>query len=138
FDPRCSEVPPMFRRDFLTTSAAALGAALASRGTCLSAEPEVKASASVSDRTYESPAAAMASPREELAYVVGVYTGTKVQAPDFLATVDLDPASKTYSQIIHRAAMPHIGDELHHFGWNACGSWPRGAHAGVALFARRG
>ena len=42
--------------------------------------------------------------------------------PDYLATIDLDPASQTYSQVIHRLAMPNVGDELHHFGWNACAS----------------
>jgi selenium-binding protein 1 len=60
-----------------------------------------------------------ALPPEKLAYVIGVYAGTEVKAPDYLATIDLDPASKTYSQVIHRLPMPNIGDELHHFGWNA-------------------
>jgi selenium-binding protein 1 len=75
-----------------------------------------------SGRIYTSPAEAIASPREELAYVVGTYAGTKVQKPDFLASVDLDPASKTYGKVVHRLPMPSVGDELHHFGWNACGS----------------
>ena len=48
--------------------------------------------------------------------------GTGVKKPDYLATIDLDPASKTYSQVIHRLPMPNVGDELHHFGWNACAS----------------
>jgi methanethiol oxidase len=106
----------MLRRDFLTASAAAAGVML------------VPSSRSFADdkpaagRIYTSPAEAMASPREELAYVVGVYTGTKVTAPDFLATIDLDPSSKTYGHIVHRLPMPTPGDELHHFGWNACGS----------------
>ncbi|CAI0399941.1 unnamed protein product, partial [Linum tenue] len=50
------------------------------------------------------------------------YAGTGIQKPDFLATVDLDPNSPTYSQVIHRLSMPHLGDELHHSGWNACSS----------------
>ncbi|HEX4590477.1 MAG TPA: selenium-binding family protein, partial [Gemmataceae bacterium] len=62
------------------------------------------------------------SPPEKLAYVIGVYTGTGAAKPDYLATIDLDPASKTYSQVIHRLRMPNVGDELHHFGWNACAS----------------
>jgi len=62
------------------------------------------------------------SPPEKLAYVIGVYSGTGRRQPDFLATVDLDPSSRTYSQIVHRLSMPNVGDELHHFGWNACGS----------------
>jgi selenium-binding protein 1 len=111
----------MLRREFLATSAAA-GAALVCGRTGDAFQPADQPPGQPTVRTYESPAAAMASPREELAYVVGVYAGTKVQAPDFLATIDLDPASKTYSQVVHRLPMPNRGDELHHFGWNACGS----------------
>lgn len=73
-------------------------------------------------RTYASPAEAMRSPREPLAYVVATYAGTPIRQPDYLATIDLDPSSKTYSQVIHRLPMPQVGDELHHFGWNACSS----------------
>ena len=72
--------------------------------------------------TYASPQEAMLSPRETLAYVPAIYAGTSVEKPDYLATIDLDPKSKTYSQVIHRVAMPSVGDELHHFGWNACSS----------------
>ena len=43
-------------------------------------------------------------------------------APDYVGTVDVDPASPTYSQVIHRLPMPYKGDELHHSGWNACSS----------------
>jgi methanethiol oxidase len=57
-----------------------------------------------------------------LLYTVGIYTGTKVSKPDYLATIDVDPSSRTYSQVIHRLPMPQVGDELHHFGWNACSS----------------
>src|SRR5262245_18298134 len=39
-----------------------------------------------------------------------------------MATIDVDPKSKTYSQVIHRMEMPSVGDELHHYGWNACAS----------------
>jgi selenium-binding protein 1 len=74
------------------------------------------------DRIFPSPADARKSPPEKLAYVVATYAGTNIKKPDYLATVDLDPASKTYSQVIHRLEMPNVGDELHHFGWNACGS----------------
>lgn len=73
-------------------------------------------------RTFATPAEAIASPREELAYVVALYAGTPVRRPDYLATVDLDPDSKSYGQIVHRLEMPNVGDELHHFGWNACAS----------------
>lgn len=71
---------------------------------------------------YASPEAAIKADREKLLYTIALYTGTGIEAPDYLATVDVDPASPTYSQVIHRLPMPYIGDELHHFGWNACSS----------------
>ena len=64
----------------------------------------------------------MKAPPETVAYVPAIYVGTKVNKPDYLATVDVDPKSPTYSQVISRLPMPNIGDELHHFGWNACSS----------------
>ncbi len=73
-------------------------------------------------RTFATPAEAARSPREELAYVIGVRVGTAKGKPDYLATIDLDPKSPTFSQVIHRLEMPNAGDELHHFGWNACAS----------------
>jgi selenium-binding protein 1 len=73
-------------------------------------------------RTFASPAEAQKSPRETLCYTVALYAGTKGKGPDYLATIDLDPGSKTYGSIVHRLSMPTVGDELHHFGWNACGS----------------
>lgn len=42
--------------------------------------------------------------------------------PDVLATVDVDPQSPTFCQIIHRLRMLHSADELHHAGWNYCSS----------------
>ena len=45
-----------------------------------------------------------------------------IRKPDCLATIDADPESPTYSQVISRLEMPGIGDELHHMGWNACSS----------------
>ena len=74
------------------------------------------------DRIFPTPADALKSPPEKLAYVVATYAGTDVKKPDYLATIDVDPQSKTYSQVIHRLQMPNVGDELHHFGWNACAS----------------
>ncbi len=71
---------------------------------------------------YASPREAMQAPREKVLYTVGLYVGTGVDAPDFLATVDADPASSTYGRVIHRLPMPYVGDELHHYGWNACSS----------------
>ncbi|MFD1565090.1 selenium-binding protein SBP56-related protein [Haloarchaeobius amylolyticus] len=60
--------------------------------------------------------------REKLAYVMSLYVGTDIDAPDFVAVVDLDPDSETYCEIVDRIEMPNRGDELHHFGWNACSS----------------
>ncbi len=71
---------------------------------------------------YASPAEAIQAPRETLLYTVALYVGTGIEKPDYLATIDCDPDSPTYSQVIHRLAMPRIGDELHHIGWNACSS----------------
>lgn len=71
---------------------------------------------------YASPQEAIKAQREKLLYTVCIYKGTDVEAPDYLATIDVDPESKTYSQVVHRLEMPNIGDELHHFGWNACSS----------------
>src|SRR5436309_2024480 len=71
---------------------------------------------------YASPQESMKAEREKTLYTVGLYGGTGIQAPDYLATVDVDPASATYSQVIHRTQLPGMDDELHHFGWNACSS----------------
>ncbi|MGI9435410.1 MAG: selenium-binding family protein [Geminicoccaceae bacterium] len=69
---------------------------------------------------YPSPRMAMKAPPETLAYVVAFDpTGKK---PDAMAVVDVDPASTSYAQIVGQTDMPEVGDELHHFGWNACSS----------------
>ncbi|WVZ67697.1 hypothetical protein U9M48_016741 [Paspalum notatum var. saurae] len=50
---------------------------------------------------YATPLEAMEKgPREKLIYVTCVYNGTGINKPDFLATVDLDPSSPTYSQLM--------------------------------------
>jgi len=64
---------------------------------------------------------AMAAPPEGLAYVV-VLNPNGNGKPDALAVMDVNPSSPTYSQVVGRVDMPHPGDELHHFGWNACSS----------------
>jgi selenium-binding protein 1 len=68
---------------------------------------------------YPSPRMAMEGPREELAYVATLSVGDDPR-PDALATVDLDPGSGTYGQVVDSLEMPVAGDELHHFGWNVC------------------
>ena len=69
---------------------------------------------------YPSPRMAMSAPREKLAYVVTFNPDVKNRKHDALCVVDLDPASRTYSQVVGGTAMTAVGDELHHFGWNAC------------------
>src|SRR3954468_13543922 len=80
---------------------------------------------------YPSPRSAAAAPPEEHAYVVTLNeAGTGAAAPDAtgepkpdaLTVVDLKPGSSTYGQVVSRLDMPNVGDELHHFGWNACSS----------------
>src|ERR671938_106067 len=72
---------------------------------------------------YTSPAVAAAAPPETRAYVVTLNTGANGDAqPDALSVLDLQPGSNTYGQLVERLAMPGVGDELHHFGWNACSS----------------
>jgi selenium-binding protein 1 len=71
---------------------------------------------------YPSPQAAREQPPEQVAYVAGLYEGTGIDRPDFIAVVDVDPSSSAYGEIVSRTEMPNVGDELHHFGWNACSS----------------
>jgi selenium-binding protein 1 len=73
-------------------------------------------------RIFATPSKARKSAPEKLAYVAVLYSGTGIHKPDYLATIDVDPASRTYAQVLHRLPMPNEGDELHHFGWNACAS----------------
>lgn len=70
---------------------------------------------------YPSPRLAMQAAPEKLAYVVAIHVQPDAH-PDALAVVDIDPTSSTYAQIVGRVDMPVPGDELHHFGWNACSS----------------
>ncbi|XP_035770169.1 methanethiol oxidase, partial [Neolamprologus brichardi] len=71
---------------------------------------------------YRSPLDAMKGPREEIIYLPCVYRNTGILKPDYLATVDVNPESPAYCQVIHRLPMPNLRDELHHSGWNACSS----------------
>ena len=69
---------------------------------------------------YPSPRMATKAPPEKLAYVAAFDPGRK--RPDVLAVVDVDPASPDYGRIVGGTEMTSAGDELHHFGWNACSS----------------
>ena len=68
---------------------------------------------------YPSARMAMAAPRETLAYVALLNIEDPAR-PDALGVVDLDPGSPHYGRMVGRLDMPNVGDELHHFGWNAC------------------
>jgi selenium-binding protein 1 len=79
---------------------------------------------------YPSPTMATQSPAETLAYVA-LINPQKNGRPDAMGVVDLDPRSRSYGRLVGRTDMPHPGDELHHFGWNACSSClcPHARHA---------
>jgi methanethiol oxidase len=68
---------------------------------------------------YPSPKMAMAAPPEKLAYVA-MLNANGHHRPDALGVVDVDPQSSGYGRLVGQLDMPNIGDELHHFGWNAC------------------
>jgi selenium-binding protein 1 len=103
----------MNRRTFLSASAAFAAGATGTR--LAIAQP-------ADTPGYASPQQAMKGPREKLLFVTCTYANTGIDKPDYLAVVDADPASQTYSQVVHRLKMPNVGDELHHFGWNICSS----------------
>jgi methanethiol oxidase len=69
---------------------------------------------------YPSPKMAMEAPPETLAYLA-MLDPTR-QRPDAMAVVDVNPSSKGYGHLVGQVDMPNAGDELHHFGWNACSS----------------
>lgn len=69
---------------------------------------------------YPSPRMAMGAPPETLAYVA--LFNVSGERPDALGVVDVDPQSPDYGTLVGCLAMPGVGDELHHFGWNACSS----------------
>lgn len=68
---------------------------------------------------YPSPRMAMQAPPETLAYVAAL-NPTRDGRPDAMAVVDVQSGSSTYGQVVGWTEMARAGDELHHFGWNAC------------------
>jgi selenium-binding protein 1 len=78
---------------------------------------------------YPSPKMAMEAPQEKYGYVAALNYGRNGN-PDALLVVDLDESSRKYGQVISQTDLPYVGDELHHFGWNACSSalCPSAAH----------
>ncbi len=69
---------------------------------------------------YRTPGEAITAPAESLAYMVTFDRAG--QQPDALTVLDTDPDSDGYGTVISTAELPTLGDELHHFGWNACSS----------------
>jgi len=70
---------------------------------------------------YPSPKMAMEASSEKLAYLA-LLNPKLAGKPDAIAVVDVDPTSRSYGQVVGQVDMPNAGDELHHFGWNACSS----------------
>jgi selenium-binding protein 1 len=70
---------------------------------------------------YPSPRLAMEAPQEKLAYLA-MMNPTHQGRPDAMGVVDVDPASASYGKLVGQVDLPNAGDELHHFGWNACSS----------------
>jgi methanethiol oxidase len=69
---------------------------------------------------YPSPTMATLTPPEKLAYVALI--NSRSGGADAIGVADLDPTSKGYGRLVGQTDMPNAGDELHHFGWNACSS----------------
>jgi selenium-binding protein 1 len=78
------------------------------------------------DKTfYPSPTLASEAPPETLAYVALLApegNGNGRKTTDGLGVIDVDPGSPEYGRLVGKVDFPHAGNELHHFGWNACSS----------------
>jgi len=49
----------------------------------------------------------MQAESEKVLYAIALYTGTGIEEPDYLATVDVDPSSPTpFSNLMHRLRLP--------------------------------
>jgi selenium-binding protein 1 len=67
---------------------------------------------------YPSARQASEAPPEQLAYLAMLSPdGTR---PDAIGVVDANPDSRSFGRLVGQLDMPNTGDELHHFGWNAC------------------
>jgi selenium-binding protein 1 len=73
---------------------------------------------------YPSPRLAASAPPEQIAYVAVLdprsALGHPGGGPDALAVVDVNADSPSYGKLLSSTSLPALGDELHHFGWNAC------------------
>src|SRR5512134_3452302 len=81
---------------------------------------------------YPSPKLATEAPPEDLAYVALLAPEGSPKA-DGLGVVDVAAGSQTFGRLVGRVNFPNAGNELHHFGWNACSSHlcPYAPHAHV-------
>lgn len=81
---------------------------------------------------YPSPREATDAPPERLAYVALLTPGDNGKR-DGIGVVDVDPASTRFGSLVGKVEFPTGGNELHHFGWNACSSHlcPYAPHAHV-------
>ena len=77
-------------------------------------------SSSADPTFYRSPGEAIAAPPERLAYVAAYDPAGR--AKDAMAVIDCDPSSATHGRVVGWSELPTAGNELHHFGWNACSS----------------
>jgi methanethiol oxidase len=68
---------------------------------------------------YPSPRLAMSAEPEKYGYVA-LLEPSQTGRPDALGVLDLDSASSSYGSVVSTLEMPNVGDELRHFGWNAC------------------
>ncbi len=68
---------------------------------------------------YASAKDAMKAPPETLAYVA-LLSATGNGSSDAIAVVGTDAESNAFAKEVGRVDLPNTGDELHHFGWNAC------------------
>src|ERR671910_2320681 len=69
---------------------------------------------------YRTPGEAVAAPPEQLAYVAAYDPAAR--AKDAMAVIDCDPSSSSHGRVVGWSELPTAGNELHHFGWNACSS----------------
>jgi selenium-binding protein 1 len=86
----------MDRREFLSATAAA-----ALVGSSAAAQPKGAAT----------PAEAMKGPRERHLFVTCTYANTGIDSPDYVAVIDVDPESKSYSEVVQGLSGVAPGDE---------------------------
>jgi selenium-binding protein 1 len=67
---------------------------------------------------YPSAKQAAEAPPEGHAYLAML--SPNQSRPDAIGVVDVKPGAKSYGRLVGQFDMPNTGDELHHFGWNAC------------------